>query len=281
MFGQDLFGAGVVNPGDAGQVPFSHYEHAVPTGQAFGSAPRESSSGYSEFLTAGSSPGGYVSQAQAQAQAQTRPPTQGQPRDQQRRMSGWDPATAFAAEWEPIPCSSSSSSFTPAPSASSDWGAAAFLGHAVPGPSNHHQHHQGPADVDVHMANATMYSGSDGLAGVGRSAEMDLPAYQYDLQENVALLSSFGLISQSLKEQSSVLQRGSGVGPGVGDGVHGGGGSASGGASGMMGGGGGGGAQVLNPGAVELGLSGESRLDSGWLAFMKDCGILGSPDGVA
>ncbi|TFK24536.1 hypothetical protein FA15DRAFT_704519 [Coprinopsis marcescibilis] len=31
----------------------------------------------------------------------------------------------------------------------------------------------------------------------------------------------------------------------------------------------------MNPGAVELGLSGESRLDAGWIAFMKDCGILG------
>ncbi|EAU81161.2 hypothetical protein CC1G_10448 [Coprinopsis cinerea okayama7 len=30
-----------------------------------------------------------------------------------------------------------------------------------------------------------------------------------------------------------------------------------------------------NPGAVELGLSGESRLDSGWIAFMRDCGIFG------
>ena len=29
-------------------------------------------------------------------------------------------------------------------------------------------------------------------------------------------------------------------------------------------------------GANELGLSGESRLDANWLAFMRDCGILGS-----
>lgn len=35
------------------------------------------------------------------------------------------------------------------------------------------------------------------------------------------------------------------------------------------------GSSRLTPGAVELGLSGESRLDAGWIAFMRECGILG------
>ena len=177
------------------------------------------------------------------------------PRQRQQSSSGWDPATAWAAQWEPIP----DTSFTPTSNMDvTDW-SNAFLGVPIAGPSS-----QNSQSTDVHMTNATLYSGSDGVpAPSASSRNTNLPAYQFDLQENVALLSSFGLISQNLKEQAHR-------------------GNASSSSSAMMldvlGQEGQQRTQILNPGAVELGLSGESRLDSNWLAFMKDCGILGSPD---
>ncbi|KAF6760882.1 fungal-specific transcription factor domain-containing protein [Ephemerocybe angulata] len=105
-------------------------------------------------------------------------------------------------------------------------------------------------DMSYPAASGSRYQGSDGM---GSSQHDAGPAYQFDLQENVELLSSFGLVSQNLKDQQSR------------------GGLANQGGDSNLGG-----AMPLNPGAIELGLSGESRLDSNWLAFMQDCGILGS-----
>jgi len=120
-------------------------------------------------------------------------------------------------------------------------------------PSNNHQSHPPPffPDFDAQMA----FENSDAPAG-GHGSANELPAP--------------GLFSSMF---ANPLPTGPMPGGQRGDAA------ALGGLFGSPGVGGHGGAgrmsAQIGSGAVELGLSGESRLDAGWIAFMRECGIFG------
>lgn len=150
--------------------------------------------------------------------------------------------------------------------------------------------------VNGSLSRTTMqpaYVGSDGAGGGGGN-----DFSQFDLLENAAMLSAFGFMSENpppsqssptfsvnlSSSDGSGSESGMGLGfkphsvvaqNAVGISVTGGGGGALS-LNTTMGGSTGGGGIPMSDGAIELGLSGESRLDSNWLAFMRDCGILGS-----
>ncbi|KAF5341215.1 hypothetical protein D9611_006109 [Ephemerocybe angulata] len=106
---------------------------------------------------------------------------------------------------------------------------------------------QGDSDMNHALPSTRRYQGSDGMGPSQIDAE---PAFGNNQQENIALLSSFGLIPQNMD-----VSLGGGPQPNPGGDPR-------------------QGKPVSNPGVSDF-LPGEPR-DSNWLALMQDVGILGT-----
>lgn len=163
-------------------------------------------------------------------------------------------ALDFSQSYIPNHIASNSSSLQPEPSYF-DWSLTSVFGNATAGPSNTGWSADLPPQSfslsDVPPLLNFNVQGSD--ASLGQYPQ----ASQYDLQENAGLLASMIQHDPMHPNQGGLQWNPAGGFFPDGSGVD------------LLR------TPMANPGAVELGLSGESRHDSGWIAFMRDCGILG------
>lgn len=251
--------------------PFSYFSgpHSISAAASTskkamgGEAPRQpaTEAQYKEFLDLlGTTPKGHLSVNPARSQPVAHSPVQQRGRERGLSLSSnqnqiRQPAVGVNNAWD-----NPWSSWDPIPAAES-YLAASSAGRQMATGSSSSQG-EWPAGGTTHVSSS--HASGSGYHHQGASQLNTLSTEQYDLRENEALLASFGLLpASSSSTQHQQQQR---------EGELGGEGEDRDDMEGVVIG------QLRNPGAVELGLSGESRLDTNWLAFMQDCGILESGD---